>query len=192
MPETDPGSGRPDAAECLPYYFNYIDLVPDGDVLSRLERQMVETAAYLDGFTPEQAGRREAPEEWNAVEIVGHLADTERVFGYRALNIARAHPIMWSSVEFPEYAAAAGYGARSLGPVVAELAAVRAAFVTFLRGLDAAAWQRRAPEGWTLRSVRAIAWCMAGHELHHLADIRRQHAAATAAAGSGQASAARR
>ena len=31
MPETDPGSGRPDAAECLPYYFNYIDLVPDGD-----------------------------------------------------------------------------------------------------------------------------------------------------------------
>ena len=90
MPETDPGSGRPDAAECLPYYFNYIDLVPDGDVLSRLERQMVETAAYLDGFTPEQAGRREAPGEWNAVEIVGHLADTERVFGYRALNIARS------------------------------------------------------------------------------------------------------
>ena len=183
MPEPDPGSGRPEAAECL---------VPDGDVLSRLERQMVETAAYLDGFTPEQAGRREAPEEWNAVEIVGHLADTERVFGYRALNIARAHPIMWSSVEFPEYAAAAGYGARSLGPVVAELAAVRAAFVTFLRGLDAAAWQRRAPEGWTLRSVRAIAWCMAGHELHHLADIRRQHPAAIGAADSGQASAARR
>src|SRR6185503_1484348 len=116
MPETDPGSGRPDAAECLPYYFNYIDLVPDGDVLSRLERQMVETAAYLDGFTPEQAGRREAPGEWNAVEIVGHLADTERVFGYRALNIARAHPIMWSSVEFPEYAAAAGSGACAPSP----------------------------------------------------------------------------
>jgi hypothetical protein len=182
MPEPDPGSGRPEAAECL---------VPDGDVLSRLERQMVETAAYLDGFAG-ASGRREAPGEWNAVEIVGHLADTERVFGYRALNIARAHPIMWSSVEFPEYAAAAGYGARSLGPVVAELAAVRAAFVTFLRGLDAAAWQRRAPEGWTLRSVRAIAWCMAGHELHHLADIRRQHPAAIGAADSGQASAARR
>jgi hypothetical protein len=176
MSETDP-RGRPDADECLPYYFTYIDLVPAGDVLGRLERQIGETASYLGGFTTEQAARREAPGEWNAVEIVGHLADTERVFGYRALNIARAHPVMWSSVEFPDYATAAGYGARPLGEVVAELAAVRAAFTTFLRGLDEAAWRRRAPEGWTLRSVRAIAWCMAGHELHHLADIRRQHAA---------------
>jgi hypothetical protein len=176
MSETDAGPGRPDADECLPYYFNYIDLVPDGDVLTRLERQIVETAAYLDAFSAERAARREAPGEWNAVEIVGHLADTERVFGYRALNIARAHPVMWSSVEFPDYAAAANYGGRPLGPVVAEFAAVRAAFVTFLRGLDTAAWQRRAPEAWTLRSVRAIAWCMAGHELHHVADIRRQHA----------------
>ena len=53
--------------------------------------------------------------------------------------------------------------------------AVRAAFVAFLRGLDAAAWQRRAPADWTTRSVRAIAYAMAGHELHHLADVRRQH-----------------
>ena len=189
MSETDRGRSRPDPDECQPYYFNYIDLVPEGDVLARLERQIGETAAYLGTFTPEQASRREAPGEWNAVEIVGHLADTERVFGYRALNIARAHPVMWSSVEFPDYAAAANYGTRPLGEVVAELAAVRAAFVTFLRGLDAAAWQRRAPEGWTLRSVRAIAWCMAGHELHHLADIRRQHAGP---AGSARESEARR
>ena len=189
MPEANPGPGRPDADECLPYYFNYVDLVPDGDVMTRLEQQIVETARYLEAFTPEQAARREAPGEWNVVEIVGHLADTERVFGYRALTIARAHPVMWSSVEFPDYAAAAGYGVRPLAPVVAELVAVRAAFVTFLRGLDPAAWQRRAPEGWTLRSVRAVAWCMAGHELHHLADVRRQHPEAI---GSGRASAARR
>ena len=157
--------------------------------MARLERQIVETASYLRAFTPERAGRREAPGEWNAVEIVGHLADTERVFGYRALNIARAHPVMWSSVEFPDYAAAANYGVHPLGDVVTEFVAVRAAFVTFLRGLDAAALQRRAPEGWTMRSVRAVAWCMAGHELHHLADIRRQHAGA---ASSERQSAARR
>jgi DinB superfamily len=63
---------------------------------------------------------------------------------------------------------------RPLGDVVAEYAAVRAAFVAFLRGLDAAAWKRRAPADWTLRSVRATAYTVAGHELHHLADIRRQ------------------
>ena len=65
--------------------------------------------------------------------------------------------------------------------LLAILVGVRAAFVAFLRGLDAAAWQRRAPEGWTMRSVRAAAYAMAGHELHHVADIRRQHAGAAGA-----------
>ena len=175
MPDSDLGPGRPDTGECLPYYVQYIKLVPDGHVVKLLERQITESAAFLAAFPPDQALRREAPGEWNAVEIVGHLADTERVFEYRALRIARADPVMWTQVEFPGYAAAANFQARPLGDVVAEYAAVRAAFVAFLRGLDAAAWERRAPAEWTLRSVRAIAYTMAGHELHHLASIRRQH-----------------
>ena len=175
--EIDLEPGRPNSDECLPYYFTYIDLVPDGPVVERLERQIVESAAFLAAFTPDQALRREAPGEWNAVEIVGHLADTERVFGYRALRIARADPVMWTQVEFGDWAAAANFQARSLDDVVGEYAAVRAAFVALLRGLDAAAWARRAPADWTLRSVRAVAYAMAGHELHHLASIRRQHGA---------------
>ena len=168
------GPGRPDVDECLPYYFQYIKLVPDGHVVDVLQRQISESARYLAGLTPEQALRREAPGEWNAPEIVGHVADAERVFGYRALLIARGDPIMWSKIEFPDYAAAANFQARPLSDVMAELAAVRAAFVAFLRGLDAAAWTRRAPAEWTLRSVQAVAYTVAGHELHHMADIRRQ------------------
>jgi DinB superfamily len=173
--DTGAGPGRPDAEECLPYYREYIGLVPDGHVVELLQRQIAESAGLLAAFTPEQALRREAPGEWNTVEIVGHLADTERVFGYRALRIARADPVMWTQVEFGDWAAAANFQARPLGDVVAEYAAVRTAFVAFLRGLDTAAWDRRAPSDWTLRSVRAIAYAMAGHELHHLASIRRQH-----------------
>jgi DinB superfamily len=175
MHDTDLGPGRPDADECLPYYFQYIGLVPDGHIVELLERQITESAAFLAAFTPEGALRREAPGEWNTVEIVGHLADVERVFGYRALRIARADPVMWTGIEFAEYAAAANFQQRPLGDVVAEYAAVRAASVAFLRGLDAAAWERRAPVDWTLRSLRAIAYTIAGHELHHVADIRRQH-----------------
>jgi hypothetical protein len=169
--------GPPAADECIAYYFNYIDLVPAGNVLDILERQIGETAGYLGGFTPEQAQRREGPKEWNTVEIVGHLADAERAFSYRALRIARAAPVMWSNIQFEDWSAAANYQARPLPSVVAEYAAVRAAFLAFLRGLDAAAWARRAPAEWTLRSVRAVAYAMAGHELHHVADIRRQHPA---------------
>src|SRR2546425_8432534 len=167
--------GRPDADECLPYYFQYIGLVSNGHIVELLDRQIAESATFLAAFTPEQALWREAPGEWNIVEIVGHLADVERVFGYRALRIARADPVMWTGVEFGDYAAAANFQERPLGDVVAEYAVVRAAFVAFLRGLDAAAWERRAPADWTIRSVRAVAYAMAGHERHHLASIRRQH-----------------
>ena len=167
--------GRPDADECLPYYSRYIALVPEGNVVDLLARQIADTAAYLSTFTREQTDWREAPGEWNMREIVGHLADTERVFGYRALVIARADPLMWNNVEFPDYATAANYTARPLAEITDEYATVRAAFVSFLRGLDAAAWARRGAPEWTLRSVRAIAYAMAGHELHHVADIRRQH-----------------
>ena len=91
------------------------------------------------------------------------------------LRIARADPVMWTSLEFNGYAAAANFKERRLGDVVAGFVAVRAALVPLLRGLDAAAWERRAPADWTLRSVRALAYAVAGHELHHVADIRRQH-----------------
>jgi len=175
--EIDLEPGRPSSDECLPYYFTYIDLVPDGHVVKLLERQIAESSAFLADFTPEQALWHEAPGEWNIVEIVGHLIDTERVFEYRALRIARADPVMWTKVEFPDYASAANYSDRPLGDVIAEFAAVRAAFVALLRGLDGAAWERRAPADWTIRSVRAVAYAMAGHELHHLASIRRQHGA---------------
>jgi hypothetical protein len=72
-------------------------------------------------------------------EVVGHLADVERVFGYRPLCIARADPVKWSQVEFADYAAAASFRERPLGDVVAELTAVRAASIAFRRGLNAAA-----------------------------------------------------
>ena len=64
MPDTDHGPGRPDADECLPYYFQYIRLVPDGHIVERLERQIKESAAFLSAFTPQQALWREAPGEW--------------------------------------------------------------------------------------------------------------------------------
>ena len=111
--------GRPAADECLPYYLQYVELVPDGHIVERLERRISETAAYLAGFTREQARQREAPGEWNVLEIVGHVVDVERVSAYRALRIARADPVMWTQVRFDGYAAAANFQDRPLADILA-------------------------------------------------------------------------
>lgn len=165
--------GRPTADEHIPYYQQYIGLVPDGDIVATLEQQIGESAACFAELTPEQARWRPAPGEWNALEIVGHLAHTERVFSYRVLRIARADPTLWESIEFDQYVAVADFDRRTMPNLVAELAAVRDATVQLLRGLSEAAWDRRMPEKWTTRSVRSIAYALAGHELHHLRDVRR-------------------
>ena len=54
MHDSEHGPGRPEADECLPYYFQYIQLVPDGHVVDILERQITESAAFLSAFTPQQ------------------------------------------------------------------------------------------------------------------------------------------
>src|SRR5205085_2602438 len=69
--------GRPSDNEHIPYFRQYIDLVPDGDILDILKRQIDETERYFLGFSAEAALWRSAPEEWNAIEVLGHLVDGE-------------------------------------------------------------------------------------------------------------------
>lgn len=173
---TDTHPGRPGEGEYLSYYGQYIRLVPDGDIVDILDRQIDETVAALSSFTAEQAQWRPAPGEWNAVEIVGHLADTERVFAYRALSFARNDPTPLPGMDQNIFMAGANFADRSLADVVAEFAAVRRASVALMRSLDAAAWTRSGVTDGNPISVRALAYSMAGHELHHAKDFPRHHA----------------
>lgn len=171
---TTANPARPPADEHIPYHGRYITLVPDGDLVAMLARQREETTALLASFSPAQARHRTAPGEWNATEIVGHLADTERVFAYRALRIARADPAPLEGVEdFAPYVPAGRFAQRPLGDVAAEFASVRQASLALSRSLDAAAWRRLGTVEGAPISVRALGYLVAGHELHHLPDLRR-------------------
>jgi len=176
---------RPPADEHSPYYGRYIALVPDGDLVAMLARQGAETATLLASFTDDRARYRPAPGEWDAIEIVGHLADTERVLVYRALRIARRDPTPLEGVgDFAAYVAAAGFDGRTLADVAAEFAAVRQASLALFRGLDAAAWARTGSADGERISVRALGHIVAGHELHHLPDLRSYHAGGGVTSGS--------
>ncbi|MDQ2785660.1 MAG: DinB family protein [Chloroflexota bacterium] len=169
-------SGQPSNGEYVPYYDTYIRLVPDGDLLALLDRQIDETVVSLSIFTAEQAAWRPASGEWNMKEIVGHLADAERVFAYRALSFARNDPTPLPGMDQNIFMAGANFADRPLADVVAEFAAVRRASVALLRSLDAAAWARGGTADGNLISVRALAYIIAGHALHHARDFPRHRA----------------
>lgn len=159
---------RPAAEEFAPFYAGYVAEAPEGDILATLERQGRETAALLRGVDEARALTRYAPGKWSIKEVIGHLADAERIFAYRALRIGRADQTPLASFEEDAYVAAAGFDARPLAELVAELEAVRAATVALFRGFDAAAWERRGTASGKTISVRALAWIVAGHERHHV------------------------
>jgi len=157
----------PKPSEYAPYYARYISLVEGNDAIQALELQGPETVAMLSGLSDRQGGYRYAPEKWSLKEVLGHVTDAERVFAYRALRIARNDATPLAGFEQDDYVRAANFPNRPLAGLVEEFAAVRQASVLLFRSLDAEAWMRRGVANRNEVSVRAIAYIIAGHELHH-------------------------
>ncbi|NIN09953.1 MAG: DUF664 domain-containing protein [Gemmatimonadales bacterium] len=166
---------RPASREYAPYYARYVDLVPDGDVLGILERQLDETLELLSGITPERASYRYAVGKWSIKEVIGHVMDVERVFVYRALCFARNDPTPLPGFEQDDYVAVGNYDGRSLPDIAGEYRTVRVASLAFLQSLDPEAAIRRGVASGVEFTVRTIPYILAGHERHHLNIIRERY-----------------
>lgn len=166
---------RPAPSEYAPYYAGYINRVPEGDVLGQLARQFDETRALLRDLPPGRAVHRYAAGKWSVAEVVGHVTDAERIFAYRALRIARGDVTPLASFDENAYVPAGSFDRRTLPDLVDELAAVRHATLTLLRGLPAEAYERSGVASGRPVSVRALVFIMAGHELHHVAILRERY-----------------
>jgi hypothetical protein len=172
---TAPQFDRPEPSEFADFYAGYIAGVPDGDLLQMLEAQGKETAALL-GPVPEARGSfAYAPGKWTLKDVLGHVADGERVFSYRALRIARGDQIPLASFDENAWVPEAGAAARTVKDLVEELAAVRASTLALLRHLPVGAVTRKGTASGRTVSVRALAWIIAGHERHHLQILRERY-----------------
>ena len=169
-----PVPARPAPTEYAPYYERYVSLVA-GDVLETLERQGAETASLLGGLTEEQGGARYAPGKWSVKELVGHLIDTERVFAYRLLRVARGDRTPIEGFDQDPYVANSNADARTVGSLAEEFGHVRAATIALARSLDAAAWSRSGVANENEVTARALAHIVAGHEAHHVRILRERY-----------------
>ena len=166
---------RPTADECSPYYFTYIQLVPDGDIVHTLYTQHAEIHALLKETTDAHASAHPAPSEWSIKQVVAHLSDAERLFSFRALWFARGEQAALPGMEPNPWVALTDANARPMSDLLAEFDHVRAASISFFTNLDTAAWQRRGTASGNVMSVRALAWIIAGHELHHYRSLHEEY-----------------
>jgi hypothetical protein len=157
---------RPEAGEYAPYYDKYVALVPDGDILAALEMQSPETVALLTSHKAD-GDFRYAPGKWSVKESLGHVIDAERVFSYRALRISRNDKTPLPGFEQDDYVKYGPFSQCSLAALLEEFTSVRQATLSLFRALDEAAWMRRGVASDKEVTVRALAYMIAGHELHH-------------------------
>jgi hypothetical protein len=169
--------GRPQEGEYNSYYQRYIDLATEEDVVGALDAQAHETAKLLGGLSEEQAASRYEPDKWSIKQLVGHVTDTERIFAYRALWIARGETTPLPGFEQEPFVQSGGFDDRSMRDLADEFAAVRRANVMMLRALPESSWRRIGTASDSPVSVRALAFIMLGHERHHLRILRERYLA---------------
>ena len=168
-------AARPGADEYPAYFEGYVSLVPAGDVLDTLAGQITETLRTLRDIPEGRAGLAYAPGKWTIRQLVGHVVDSERVFAYRALCIARGDTAPLPGMDQNVYVEHANFDARTLRDLAGELERVRATTLDLLRNLDEAAWLRRGTANGSEMSVRALAHIIAGHEAHHVKVLRERY-----------------
>lgn len=158
---------RPSTSEYASFYETYVSLVTEDDVVSALNRQTEGFQAACGSLSEEQSRFRYAEGKWSVREVIGHLIDCERVFGYRALGIARGETFSFPGFDENQYAAEAGHDRVPLPELIDELSHLRQSHVHMFRHFGPAVWTRIGRANENPVSVRALAFIMAGHVRHH-------------------------
>lgn len=169
--------GRPCENEAAPYYFTYINQVSGNDVFPLVETQLDEMSLFCSRISEEKSLYRYAPEKWSLRQVLSHLSDTERLFCFRALWIARGFESALPS--FDQNVAMANAGADKVAwrSLVEEFQRVRLASISLLANMPAEAWDRSGIASDNRFTVRALAYMIPGHVTHHLKILRERYAA---------------
>ena len=166
---------RPERDEYADYYDLYVSQVPDGDIVETLAAQGAEFAAMIEAIPEERGDHRYADGKWSVKEVIGHLVDTERVMGYRALAFARGDRTPLPGIDQDVYVGGANFADRSIADLAAEFEALRVSHLNLFASFDDEIWMRRGTASECVFSTRAVAWIMAGHVAHHAAILTERY-----------------
>jgi hypothetical protein len=163
---------RPSPDDVSSYHLQYIAQVPEGDPLAFLETQRDQLSNLLSSLEEAQGNFRYAPGKWSLKEVLGHISDTERIFAFRLLCIARGETQSLPGFEQDDFVLAAHFDSRSLADLLSEFLDIRRASLSLLKSLDAEAIARSGIANNAPLRVATLAYLIPGHAEHHLSVIK--------------------
>ena len=167
---------KPSSDEYATSYQKYFDLVSEGDYLSLLRQNSIETINYFGKIPDEKLDYKYAEDKWTIKEVLMHIIDTERVFSYRGLVAARgdnATPHYRMDEEL--YAKNVVVSHRTLENLLSEFKAVRASTEQLFGNLTDAQSELRCNIVTHPMTARAIGYFLIGHIQHHLNIIQERY-----------------
>jgi hypothetical protein len=164
----------PQPSEFNEYYGRYISKVAPGGPLEMLQAQVA--TFHRLGHVPEQdAGARYAEGKWSVKEVIGHMADVERLFSYRLLHLARGDQAPLPGMDEKTWSAAAPHAGRRMQALTNEMISVRFATIMLVESLDESALARAGVASGFPVTARALCWMIPGHAQHHLEVLRERY-----------------
>lgn len=158
---------KPNPDEYSPFAAGYVGLVPDENVIEKLEQLMTSSYQLFSTLTDEQAAYAYAPGKWTVKQALGHMIDTERTFAYRAMVFSRNH-IELPGFDQDVYVANNDLGGQSIKDLAEEFKATRLSNLYMIKALSDEQLSRDGVASNARFTVRAFVYMIAGHELHHL------------------------
>ena len=161
-------SRRPERSEYeSDYQHDLIEMLDGDDVLPILDGQQFWLCELAGHLSVEQIDKVHPPYTWTIRQVFEHMADAERVFGYRMLRAAAGDTTPVTSWDENSYAKSR-FGLGNFTTIVAELGALRNANRGLLERIAPPCWDRQIVVDQQAITVRAMAWLCAGHVHHHL------------------------
>ena len=158
---------RPEFDEYHDIFRHYVESVKGDDIVAILAKNRDEMVRFLEAIGWEKWEHAYAPGKWTLAQLLVHLIDFERIFTYRALRIARNDRTPLAGFEEEELAAFSEATQRLPASIVKEYIAVREATLQLFENFTDEMWDRRGSAGGYPFTPLAIAYIIAGHELHH-------------------------
>lgn len=166
---------RPAKSDYAEYYQKYIDLIDGEDIIQILVKLNNEVSDVFNSF-PQSKGDYSYDEgKWTVKEVIGHMMDTDRIFAYRALSIARGerHPL--PSFDQDEYVRKGKFNLRNLADLTYEYRLIRESNILLFKGFDQSVYSNRGVAAGNEVTVLALMWMIAGHQKHHLKILKERY-----------------
>ncbi len=165
----------PQAGTYPSFYHTYISKVSEQDYLELILHQVREIRELFESKEEGWATTAYEAGKWTPKEVLGHIADTDRIMTFRALCFSRGDQNPLPGFEQDPYVINAGYNKVPTELLLADFEAERTALGTLIRTLNENVLDNIGTANGNLISPRSLLWIIPGHFIHHLNILKERY-----------------